>query len=207
MCKLQPTDRYRESRLWLSSRPESIIGSMSDSEDYLAMDAEALLSQCDVHTHRSSGPGGQHRDKVSSAVRLRHRPTGITVQSAQSRSQHENKRLAILRLRMNIACRLRRPIDTAQGRIRPVVAEFLGAPGASRLTDRRRLQIGRKDRRFWQVGAFLLDLLDVFEGRLGRTANYLQITTSNLTTVLKSDRHLFATAQVIRKRHGHKPLA
>jgi hypothetical protein len=108
---------------------------------------------------------------------------------------------------MNIACRLRRPIDTAQGRIRPCVAEFLSAPGASRPTDRRRLQIGRKDRRFWQVGAFLLDLLDASEGRLGRTADYLQITTSNLTTVLKSDRHLFAAAQVIRKRHGHKPLA
>ena len=47
---------------------------------------------------RSSGPGGQHANKVSSAVRATHTKTGIQVLVADSRSQHQNKKTAIKRL-------------------------------------------------------------------------------------------------------------
>ncbi|HSS21308.1 MAG TPA: peptide chain release factor-like protein [Pyrinomonadaceae bacterium] len=61
-----------------------------------------LLRECDVETFRSSGPGGQHVNKTESAVRLKHKPTGLVVTSQQERSQHRNKQLALQRLRKKI---------------------------------------------------------------------------------------------------------
>lgn len=52
-------------------------------------------SDLQIQTYRASGPGGQHRNKVESAVRVTHTPSGLTVSCAESRSQHQNKKLAI----------------------------------------------------------------------------------------------------------------
>ena len=62
--------------------------------DYLSLSDEVLLRQCDVKVHRSSGPGGQRRNKVSTAVRIRHVPTGITVMCQSERSQYKNRKTA-----------------------------------------------------------------------------------------------------------------
>src|SRR6478609_9245684 len=59
---------------------------------------DQLLAQCEVDTYRASGPGGQKPNKTSSAVRLRHLPTGLIVIAEESRSQHENKAKALKRL-------------------------------------------------------------------------------------------------------------
>ena len=55
-----------------------------------------------VDTYRASGAGGQHINKTDSAVRLTHMPTGIVVQSQDSRSQHSNRDLAWQRLRSKL---------------------------------------------------------------------------------------------------------
>ena len=56
------------------------------------------MKQIKFQAMRSSGPGGQHVNKVSSAIRATHMPTGIQVVVMESRSQHQNKKLAISRL-------------------------------------------------------------------------------------------------------------
>jgi protein subunit release factor B len=63
---------------------------------------DALLGQCDVQTFRAGGPGGQHQNMTDSAVRLVHRPTGLTVTSRAQRSQYLNKRDALRRLRIKL---------------------------------------------------------------------------------------------------------
>src|SRR5215475_3228738 len=73
-----------------------------------------LLAQCEVDTYRASGPGGQKRNKTSSAVRLRHPPSGLLVIAEESRSQHENRARALKRLRQAFYLKLRRELTPEQ---------------------------------------------------------------------------------------------
>jgi protein subunit release factor A len=58
-----------------------------------------LISLCKVETMRAGGRGGQHVNTTDSAVRLTHVPTGVSVKVQKSRSQHENKMIAVRILR------------------------------------------------------------------------------------------------------------
>ncbi len=62
-------------------------------------DIEALKKEVAVETYRSSGPGGQRKNKKETAVRLRHLPSGVTVVATEQRSQSRNLELALERLR------------------------------------------------------------------------------------------------------------
>ena len=63
---------------------------------------EDLLRECELSTFRSTGPGGQHVNKVETAVRLIHLPTGVVVTCREERSQHRNKMNCLRKLRRKI---------------------------------------------------------------------------------------------------------
>jgi protein subunit release factor B len=70
-----------------------------DAARALALSDDALLLECDVNVYIGSGPGGQHRNKTESAVRLTHRPTGLVITATERRSQLMNRGAALERLR------------------------------------------------------------------------------------------------------------
>ena len=73
------------------------------------LDDDALLAQCEVQAYRASGPGGQHRNKAETAVRLVHLPSGVTVEGKDERSRTQNLRIALARLREKLERRAYRP--------------------------------------------------------------------------------------------------
>ncbi len=67
-----------------------------------------LLRDCDVQPFKSSGPGGQKKNKTESSVRVRHRPSGIVRIATESRSQGRNRAAALERVYRALEVRARR---------------------------------------------------------------------------------------------------
>ncbi len=72
-----------------------------------SIEPDRLLEECEVRFARRSGPGGQHRNKVETAAILSHRPTGVSAEANERRSQQENRAVALQRLRVNLALETR----------------------------------------------------------------------------------------------------
>ena len=159
-------------------------------------DEATLLAECDVDTYRASGPGGQKRNKTESAVRLRHRPSGLSVIAEESRSQHENRARALRRLRQMLALRLRQPVSGD------------GVPEAVQacIDKRGRLDVGRRDARYLPVAAAILDVFVTLNGGMADTAKRLGISTGNLSDFLTGDDDLMLEANRIRAGLGLRPL-
>ncbi len=75
-----------QGRIHTSAATVAVLAEREDIDIDIDWDKDV-----EEHTMRSSGPGGQNVNKVESAIRLRHLPTGITVSMRDEKSQHKNR--------------------------------------------------------------------------------------------------------------------
>jgi len=154
---------------------------------------EQLLAECEVHRHRAGGPGGQHRNKVATAIRLRHRPSGLVVTATEARSQRENTLRALKRLRAAIALHVRLPLPPVI-RWPPTVQVSEG-----------RLRVNEKNPGIHHVVALVLDALAACEGRPADAAQCLGLTSSSLKRFLSTDRKVWREACRLCEAAGRQP--
>jgi hypothetical protein len=168
--------------------------------DYLLASDDALIAQCEVDRYRASGPGGQHRNKTESAVRLRHRATGIAAIGEDSQSQAENKLHAVRRLRAHIALGVREPVALDGFEPSPRLAALV-AGGTAPLGERTR-QTGA----YWAGIAELLDLLVAGDVEIGATARRVGVTTGAIAKLLLHDDAVARVVNDLRRGRGMRPL-
>ncbi len=161
---------------------------------YLTQPDGRLLAACIVETYRASGPGGQHRNKRDSAVRMTHKPTGVVATATERRSQHENRRRAIKRLRKAIALEVREKVRTPSDALRTA------------LDDSAWPRISQKSTAYLVAAAGILDHIEADCGKVSEAAKRVGVSTASVTKFLSLDSDLLEAANRIRRRFGHKPL-
>lgn len=174
----------------------------SDWSHPSALPEDELLAQCNVGRERTSGPGGQHRNKVETQVTLTHTPTGISAQAGERRSVRENRPVAIRRLRLKLATEHRASVPLGEigsecwkRRVRPARKGPGSDPRAGG-----RLEINSKH---WDYPALLAEALDVIADAnwdVRRAALRLGVSSSQLVKLIKE--HPPALAMLNAQRAG-----
>jgi hypothetical protein len=157
-----------------------------------ALPIKNLLADCDVRRTRRSGPGGQHRNKVETAVCIEHRPTGVSAEASERRSQEENRQMAIFRLRRRLA------IEIRQEPARPYRPSRLWE---SRCRDGK-VAVNPRHDDFPALLAEALDVLAACENDVKSAATLLGCTTSQLTKFLHDEPRAMAIVNQARERKG-----
>ena len=161
-----------------------------------ALDVDALLKDCTITSGRSSGPGGQNRNKVETAIRITHVPTGIVATATERRHKQQNKEQAIFRLRVKLAIQVREPID----------------PGAKpsgcwspRVKDKK-LLINPSHDDFPTLLAEALDRVAMVQYDLAAAAEVLGVSMSQLLKLIKHEHESLEWVNQRRRAAGLKAL-
>jgi hypothetical protein len=160
---------------------------------------DQLLAECEVRHERRSGPGGQHRNKVATAVVLTHRRTGIRGEANERRSQAENGKQALRRLRVRLAIEIRSAAVAAGEPVPPSPRWTARSTGG-------RLAINPEHDDFPALLAEALDAVATAKYDVTVAANSLGISMSQLIRLLKHEPAAWAQLNDSRRQRGLRPL-
>lgn len=150
--------------------------------------------ECRVDAFRGSGPGGQKRNKTSSGVRITHLPTGLSATATELRSQAQNHRRALERLRRRLAAQHRAPVDLEHFELPEALQ---GSGWLRRCPD---------NEAFADAAAVVLDVLEGCHGSLSDTGRLVRASVGTLVRFLAADREVWSKVAEIRRGCGLKPL-
>lgn len=145
------------------------------------LDEAGLMAQCRLTFTRRGGPGGQHRNKVESAVVVTHVPTQVLAEASERRDQSQNRRVALDRLRRQLAWCVRSPWVDAGPRPEP------SALWLTRYAQTR----GSVSLEHWDFPTLLAEALDHLVAdrwEVSTAAQHLGVSTGRLSKLLTADR-------------------
>lgn len=159
-----------------------------------ALSPPELAKHCQEIRTRRSGPGGQHRNKTETAVVLVHRPTGISAEGSERRSQAENRGMALKRLRLKLALEHREPARAA------------ASATWQRRTRGRQLVIAAGHDDYPALVAEALDRLQGTAWQMAPAAEALGISTTQLVGLFRKAPAAWTRLNAFRSAAGLPPI-
>ena len=172
---------------------------MSDSFDThpARLTSDDLMKHVETTRVKRSGPGGQRRNKVETGVVMKHRPTGITAEASERRSQKENQKVALLRLRIKLANHVRCQCGDERSLSKLWKSRCVsGRPNVNSTHDD-----------FPAMLAEAIDWLAAFDWNIKDAALKLECSTSQLLKFLAKDSSALNQLNKYRAELGLKPLS
>ncbi len=162
-----------------------------------------LLSQCRLSFSRASGPGGQNRNKVETSVQIEYLPVGILASASERRTQNENRKVALQRLRCKLAVEIR-PTEESLAAEHSAKTIFVSEIW-KKYCRNGRVDIAESNVDWPSILAEVIGVLCRNDWNIGNAAAAFGTSASQLVKLLKKHPPAFSLLNRERKTRGQLP--